>query len=57
MEETRPFRCLRCGHEFTAVYKKDGALVERTCPKCRSNSIRLKKDKPAPAAGPSQPAR
>ncbi len=52
MEETRTFRCMRCGYEFTAVYKKAGALVERTCPKCRSNSIRVKQDDQAPAAGP-----
>jgi DNA-directed RNA polymerase subunit RPC12/RpoP len=44
MEEHRRFRCLRCGHEFTAVHSKDGALVERTCPKCRSNSIRPLKE-------------
>jgi predicted Zn-ribbon and HTH transcriptional regulator len=55
MEEMRPFRCLRCGHEFTAVHQKDGALVERTCPKCRSNSIRVKKDDQAPATGPAKP--
>lgn len=54
MEETRPLRCMRCGHEYTAVYKKDGALVERTCPKCRSNSIRLKRDDAIPAAGPAK---
>lgn len=40
MEELRRLRCMRCGHEYTAVYAKDGALVERTCPRCRSNSIR-----------------
>ena len=40
MEETRRFRCLRCGHEFTAVDTKDGEAVERTCPRCRSNSVR-----------------
>ncbi len=40
MEELATFRCLRCGHEFSAVHSKDGELVERTCPRCRSNSIR-----------------
>jgi len=40
MEETRRFRCMRCGHEYRGVDKKDGELVERSCPRCRSNSIR-----------------
>ena len=40
MQEERRFRCMRCGHEFTAVHTKNGELVERTCPRCRSNSIR-----------------
>lgn len=40
MEEKVQFRCMRCGHEFVAVHRKDGDLVERICPKCRSNSIR-----------------
>ncbi len=40
MEVKREFRCMRCGNEFTAVDTKDGELVERMCPKCRSNSIR-----------------
>jgi DNA-directed RNA polymerase subunit RPC12/RpoP len=44
MEEQSRFRCLRCGHEYTATDAKDGALVERTCPKCRSNSIRPLKE-------------
>jgi len=44
MEEERRFRCMRCGHEFTALHRKDGELVERTCPRCRSNSIRLLKE-------------
>lgn len=41
MEERCDFRCLRCGHEFNAIHRKDGQLVERTCPQCRSNSIRM----------------
>ncbi len=52
MEVQRQFRCMRCGNEFTALHTKDGELVERTCPQCRSNSIRLlKDDKDKPAAG------
>ena len=44
MEVQRKFRCMRCGNEFTATHTKDGELVERTCPKCRSNSIRMVKE-------------
>ncbi len=36
---------MRCGHEYEGTYKKDGELVERVCPKCRSNSIRVVKEK------------
>ena len=50
MEVQRKFRCLRCGHEFTATHTKDGELVERTCPKCRSNSIRMVKEQAEKAA-------
>jgi hypothetical protein len=35
---------MRCGHEFTGVHSKDGEMVERVCPKCRSNSIRVVKE-------------
>ncbi len=40
MEIARKFRCMRCTNEFAAADTKDGEMVERTCPKCRSNSIR-----------------
>ncbi|MBP1597383.1 MAG: Zinc ribbon domain, partial [Acidobacteria bacterium] len=37
------FRCMMCGHEYQEKVEK-GEDKERTCPKCRSNSIRhLKK--------------
>ena len=45
MEEAS-FKCLRCGHEFTLPYDKN-VMVERTCPKCSSNSVRRIKKKPA----------
>ena len=51
MPEQVTFRCLRCGNEFRGIYDTD---VERMCPKCRSNSVRRIKDKPAPQAGSSQ---
>ncbi len=48
MAEHVTFKCMRCGHEFRGVLDTD---IERICPKCRSNSIRRLKEKPAPAAG------
>jgi len=49
MAESVTFKCLRCGHEFRGVYDPD---VERTCPQCRSNSVRRVK----PAAEPKTDA-
>jgi len=37
-------RCMLCGHEYTEMVEK-GEDKERSCPKCRSNSIRLLKKK------------
>lgn len=34
-----PFTCLRCGHGYRAEHEK-GVVVERSCPKCGSNSVR-----------------
>jgi predicted Zn-ribbon and HTH transcriptional regulator len=40
------FRCMMCGHEYQEPVVK-GEDKERSCPKCRSNSIRhLKKRAP-----------
>ena len=39
MAEEAQFQCLRCGNEFTDAYST-GQVVERVCPKCRSNSVR-----------------
>jgi predicted Zn-ribbon and HTH transcriptional regulator len=33
------FRCMMCGHEYQEQVPK-GEDKERSCPKCRSNSIR-----------------
>ena len=38
------FRCMMCGHEYQEQVEK-GEDKERTCPKCRSNSIRHLKKK------------
>ena len=39
MAEYANYKCLRCGNEFTDDYSPD-ILVEKSCPKCKSNSIR-----------------
>ncbi len=33
------FRCMACGHEYQEMVER-GVEKERSCPKCRSNSIR-----------------
>lgn len=50
MAEARPFYCLRCQHRFTAAYDAK-AVVERSCPKCGSNSVRLAPVNPAAGEG------
>ncbi len=44
---TRIFYCLRCQQRFPADYDPK-QVVERACPKCGSNSVRL--ETPAAAA-------
>ena len=39
------FRCMMCGHEYQERVEKDEDK-ERSCPKCRSNSIRHLKRPP-----------
>ncbi len=43
------FRCMMCGHEYRDKVVA-GEDVERSCPKCRSNSIRHLKKSPTPKA-------
>jgi predicted Zn-ribbon and HTH transcriptional regulator len=43
------FRCMMCGHEYQERVEK-GEDKERSCPKCRSNSIRHLKRKAAAAS-------
>jgi predicted Zn-ribbon and HTH transcriptional regulator len=45
------FRCMMCGHEYQETADKDEDK-ERTCPKCRSNSIRHLKAKATPGKEP-----
>ena len=40
MEKPWQFKCMRCGHEYTKPYDPKAPLVEQSCPKCRSNSVR-----------------
>ena len=40
MSDTRPFYCLRCQHRFAAEYVARQAM-ERMCPACGSNSVRV----------------
>ena len=40
MIEKRRFECLRCDHHYEADYDPQ-LVVERTCPKCGSNSVRV----------------
>jgi putative FmdB family regulatory protein len=39
------FRCMMCGHDYEEMVEK-GEDKERSCPKCRSNSIRHLKKRP-----------
>ena len=39
------FRCMMCGYEYQEPVEKDEDK-ERSCPKCRSNSIRHLTKKP-----------
>jgi DNA-directed RNA polymerase subunit RPC12/RpoP len=41
------FKCMMCGHEYEDKMEK-GEDKERSCPKCRSNSIRHLKKKKSP---------
>jgi len=43
MEGQARFKCLRCGHEFVDSYDPK-VIVERSCPKCKSNSVRRIKE-------------
>ena len=45
MAEPQLFKCMMCGHEYEEMVEK-GEDKERSCPECRSNSIRLIKKKP-----------
>jgi predicted nucleic acid-binding Zn ribbon protein len=42
------FKCLNCGYEYTGMYDPKN-VTERTCPQCRSNSVRRLPEKKAAA--------
>jgi len=46
MAEMENFKCMLCGYEYQELVEKDEDK-ERSCPKCRSNSIRHLKNRPA----------
>jgi Zn finger protein HypA/HybF involved in hydrogenase expression len=52
MSEKRKFECLRCDHRFMAEYDRT-QVVERACPKCGSNSVRLEPTRRATAKKPA----
>jgi len=39
------FKCLRCGYEYSLPQSEPSEPQERTCPRCRSNSVRLVEEK------------
>ncbi len=40
MESNWSFKCLRCGKDYSERYDPKGPMTERSCPECRSNSVR-----------------
>ncbi len=36
----RSFKCLHCGHEYMMPVDPKQEVLERVCPKCKSNSVR-----------------
>ena len=40
MEKPWKFKCMRCGHDYVEDYDAKAVMTERSCPKCRSNSVR-----------------
>jgi DNA-directed RNA polymerase subunit RPC12/RpoP len=47
MAKEAKLKCLRCGCEYTLAVSEE--TDERTCPRCRSNSVRqIKEEKDGP---------
>jgi putative FmdB family regulatory protein len=45
---TETFRCMACGHQYQEKVER-GEDKERSCPRCRSNSVRHLKNVPEAA--------
>jgi len=50
MAKQAKLKCLRCGYEYMVPVPEHPELEERTCPRCRSNSVRLIKDEKTQSA-------
>ena len=48
MEKAWMWKCMRCDHEYEESYDPKATLIERSCPRCRSNSVRPLHAKDAP---------
>ena len=46
MATMEDFKCMLCGYEYQELVE-EGEDKERSCPKCRSNSIRHLKKRPS----------
>ena len=44
MAKQAKLKCLRCGYEYISPPSENSELEERTCPRCRSNSVRILRD-------------
>ena len=44
MTKQAKLKCLRCGYEYNSPPSGNPELEERTCPRCRSSSVRLFRD-------------
>ena len=40
MVEPWNWKCMRCGHDYVEDYDPKAVMTERSCSKCRSNSVR-----------------
>ncbi|MFC1987084.1 hypothetical protein ACFLVH_00830 [Chloroflexota bacterium] len=41
MTKQMRLKCLRCSYEYSPPSSDNPELEERTCPRCRSNSVRI----------------
>ena len=48
MEKAWVWKCMRCSNEYVESYDPKAPLIERSCLRCRSISVRPLYDKDAP---------